>query len=182
MAERPLATPADAARFNKGVVSEAALLVASARVRGFTHQQFFTNTDTIRTRGGRLVPLPGKPLQAIVSVVDSYGNPVSWQERSNGAIFVGQAGNLQSDQVDITYRSGWDTLSDDIIELVCSVAKRLQDLNPALEEGAVSETGGSEGMTFGWDSYQGVGDLVTSEKTRIARFFPKVPRAIVLSA
>jgi hypothetical protein len=138
-----------------------------------------SSTDTIRASGGGRVAIPGRPLQAIISVVDTLGNPVAWQERPNGAIIVGSASNSKSTLVDITYRSGWDTLSDEILDVVCTIAARLEALNPALASGAQTESGGDESITFGWDAHQGVGDLVASEKARLSRIFPRVRRVIV---
>lgn len=72
--------------------------------------------------------------------------------------------------------------SDGFLELVAGIAARLDTLNPALAGGVQTESGGSEAVTFGWDAFQGVTDLLTAEKKRLDRTFPRRARLIVVSA
>lgn len=166
MSETPLATPAEAARLGHGTVSEQALAKASARARGFTKQTISRSVSTVLARGPR-VTLPQRPVQAVTRVTDTEGHPVTYQLQPGGVLKLGTSG-----LVNITYQHGFSPVPDHVLETVCTIAARLESLAPGLTAGVQQESGGSESATFGWDSFQGVGGLVTSEKEALARLFP----------
>lgn len=176
MADQPLATPNDALRFGFGDVSTAALAKASARARRFTGQHISTAVRSILAVGPR-IQLPARPVQAVSDVIDSGGNRVQFELRPGGVLHVATSGT-----VTVTYTSGWAKVPDRVVEVICTIAARLEGLNPALAGGVQQESGGAEAATYGWDSFQGVGDLVTSEKNALAGIFPKRPGLIVQRA
>lgn len=195
MADKPLVTPEDAARLGYPNLTEGALTRASNRAKDFTKQEFLTTTATIETKTS-MVYLPGRPVQSVDSVVDYRGNPLLYQLRPNNKVYVDTRNYAQSrtmnsfsnellddfDLAIITYTYGWDVLPDRVGDIICTIAARLQSLSPALAEGAQTESGGSESITFGWDSHSGVSDLVSGEKNRLNRLFPKYRGPIVMSA
>jgi hypothetical protein len=176
MADSPLATPNDCARFGFGTVSAAALAKASARARRVTGQHISTQLHSIAARGPRII-LPGRPVQAVADVLDRNDRPVRFELRANGLLLV------DTDQpVAVTYTSGWAKVPDHVVEIICTIAARLDSLNPALAGGVQQESGGAEAATYGWDSFQGVGDLVSSEKKALASIFPRRAGLIVQAA
>lgn len=69
--------------------------------------------------------------------------------------------------------------SEELIELICTIAARLETLNPSLTEGVQSASAGGESVTFGFDSHKGSTSLVYEEKAALDRMFPYIPRLIV---
>ncbi|MDJ0338261.1 hypothetical protein [Cryobacterium sp. PH31-O1] len=72
--------------------------------------------------------------------------------------------------------------TDGFFELVSGIAARLDSQNESLAGGVQQESGGAESVTFGWDSFQGVTDLLSAEKKRLDRSFPQRPTLIVQAA
>lgn len=176
MADTPLATPNDCLRFGRGVVSTQALATASARARNFTGQHISTKLHSVLVRGPRVV-LPGRPVQTVADVLDPQGVPLSFELQPGGVLLINTSGLAT-----VTYVSGWAKVPDHVAEVICTIAARIAALNPALAGGVQQETGGAESATYGWDSFQGVGDLVTSEKTALSRIFPRRAGLIVQRA
>lgn len=183
MDDELLATPEDCLRFGKGEVSEGSLRTASARARGFTGQHISTKVQTV-IAAGSLIKLPGRPLRSVTKVIDAYGNPVRYRIQPGGMLrldwtpgYADTYGDellpFPGDCTEITYTSGWDVVPDRIVEVICTIAARLEEVSPALSGGLQQATVGGESQGFGWDSYKGVGDLVTSEKEALARIFPR---------
>ena len=69
--------------------------------------------------------------------------------------------------------------TEELIEIVCTIAARLEALNPAMVDGIQSAAAGGESVTFGFDSHKGSTSLVTEEKAVLDRMFPQVSRLIV---
>jgi hypothetical protein len=192
MADTPLATPNDALRFGYGDVSTENLAKASARVRGYTRQRISLTTATITGRGS-LIKLPGRPVREVTSVKDAWDNELPYVLQPGGILRTANPRPLQTsfsniwdyvpnDVLTIEYTFGWPVIPDHIVEIVCAIASRLEQLSPGLRGGVQQESGGSEAQTFGWDSHQGVGDLVKSEKDRLDRAFPRRIGSIVARA
>jgi hypothetical protein len=175
-----LAAQADATAYGYGTITTAMFARASARVRGYTRQVITATTTTVTARGP-IIQLPERPVNAITSVTD-VSDPANtsaltsseWSVRSGGILETpGYGGNLT-----VVYTSGWATLPDELIELVCGLASRLTNITPAVGSGVQQETGGSESVTFGFDSYNAISELSTGEKRVLDRIFP--PRAGVV--
>lgn len=176
MADQPLATPNDAMRFGYGDVSTESLAKASARARRFTGQHMTTAVHSVLARGPR-IKLPARPVQSVADVIDANGVQVRFELQPGGVLLV-----ASDALVTVTYTSGWARVPDKVAEVICAIASRLEGINPSLAGGVQQESGGSEAATFGWDSFQGVGDLVTSEKNALASLFPKRGGLIVQRA
>jgi len=168
----PLATENDAAAFGI-TVSEAALVRASARVRGYSRQTITRATHTLETRA-TVVSLPQRPLVSVTSVLDGDANDVDY-ELVGATLSV-----LCGHPVTITYEAGWTSLPDELIELVCTIAARMDQAVGAVGAGVQTESGGNESVTFGFDSYNALSDLATGEKRVLDRLFPKHPRLVVV--
>jgi hypothetical protein len=176
MSDKPLATPYDAARLGKGDLTEGALLAASSRARNFTGQHISKATHNISARGPR-VRLPARPVREVTAVTDGRGNPVRFELAPGGILNVEENG-----LVTVEYISGWDPVPDTVMEIICTIAARMESLAPGLAAGLQQEGAGGETAMFGWDSFQGVGGLVTSEKDALAKLFPKRSGLIVMRA
>lgn len=170
-----LATQADATAYGYGTIATAMFARASARVRGYTRQVITAQTTTITARGP-LIQLPQRPVNTITSVTDvsDPDAPVTltsdeWTVRAGGILETpNYGGNLT-----VVYTSGWATLPDELIELVCGLASRLTNITPAVGSGVQQETGGSESVTYGFDSYNAISELSTGEKRVLDRLFPE---------
>lgn len=178
-----LATQSDANAYGYGTISDAMFNRASARVRGYVRQTVSAGTSTVTVRGPSVL-LAERPVTAITSVIDEVSDPdvpytLTAEEyilRPGGVLEVpGFGGNLE-----VTYAHGFATLPDELIELVCGIAARLGEVNPAAAAGVQQETGGSESVTYGFDSYNAISELSTGEKRVLDRLFPKRPSLVVM--
>ena len=170
----PLATQGDATAFGMGSISDGAFARASARVRGYTGLALTTGSYTVLARGP-IVQLPQRPVTAVTSVEDGDSVAVDYVLRAGGVLNVECGGNLT-----IEYTAGYTTLPDALVELVCTIAQRLDTVDPAAAAGVQQETGGSESVTFGFDSYNAISELTTGEKRALDRLFPKRPGVVVM--
>ena len=170
----PLATQADATAFGMGTISAGAFARASARVRGYTGLALTVGSYTVLARGP-IVQLPQRPVTAVTSVEDDDGVAVDFVLRAGGVLNVECGGNLT-----IEYTAGYTTLPDALVELVCTIAQRLDTVDPAAAAGVQQETGGSESVTFGFDSYNAISELTTGEKRALDKLFPKRPGVVVM--
>lgn len=179
-----LADQTAATSYGYSTIASGMFARASARVRGYTRQQISTGTSTVLARGP-IVVLPQLPVNAITSVTDVSDPDVpvllsddEYQLRAGGTLEVpNYGGNLS-----IVYTHGWATLPDDLVELVCAVASRMANSNAAAASGVQQETGGSESVTFGFDSYNAIAELTTGEKRMLDRIFPSRASVVVMRA
>lgn len=189
----PLATPQDASQLGY-CVTQAQLARASARVRGYTKQTITTATSTHIVIGQRNYLLPQRPVQEIVEVKDHEGRvlpesayhldgqflhlPVCgtpWI--ANSPSYEGTNGAFR-----VTYVHGFVTLPDELIEVVCSIANRLENAPDGLSLGARTEQAGGETITWGADAFGAVTDLTRAEKEILSRIYPRRPRTVNLWA
>lgn len=170
-----LATTGDAESFGL-TVTDAALLRASTRVRSFVGQQISDGTSTVTARG-TLVRLPQRPVRSITSVVDEDDNPVEYTLSGGGVLEV-----QDRCEVTIEYVHGFEdgTMPDELVEVVCTIAARLESVDPALASGVTQEQSGSASQTFGWDAWKAQSSLTAEEKAVLTRLFPRVPRTFVM--
>lgn len=179
-----LADQTAATAYGYGTIAAAMFARASARVRGYTRQVITAQTTTITGRGP-IIQLPERPVNTITSVTDvsDPANPHAltsdeWTVRAGGVLETpGYGGNLT-----VVYTSGWATLPDELIELVCGLASRLTNLVPAAASGVQQETGGSESVTYGFDSYNAIAELTTGEKRVLDKLFPARAGVVVQRA
>lgn len=177
-----LAVQADATAYGYGTIAAAMFARASQRVRTYTGQTITASTNTVTARGP-VVLLPQRPVNAITSVTadpdtdDEYElETTEFILRAGGVLETpGFGGNLE-----VVYTAGWATLPDTLIELVCGVASRLTQVNQAAASGVQQETGGSESVTYGFDSYNAISELSTGEKRALDNLFPKRAGVVVM--
>ena len=142
-----------------------------------------TATTTTITGRGPVLQLPERPVNSITSVTDvtDTAHPITltiddWVLRAGGVLETpAYSGNLT-----VVYSSGWATLPDELIELVCGLAARLTEINPDVAAGVQQESGGSESVTFGFDSYNAIAELSTGEKRVLDRIFPARAGLVVM--
>jgi hypothetical protein len=178
-----LAEQGDATAFGYGPIDSTMFARASARVRGYVRQQITAGQSTIVVRGP-VVVLPERPVTQIVSIIDRETDPDhphtlqsdEWVVRPGSVLETPHyGGNLE-----VTYRHGFSQLPEELVEVVCSVASRLSNVNLAAAAGVQQETGGSESVSYGFDSYNAISDLSTGEKRVLDRLFPKRASVVVL--
>lgn len=169
-----LADQTDATAFGFGTITSGAFNRASARVRAYTGLSFTDATYVTLGRGPK-IQLPERPVASVTSVVDEDGDAVEFELRVGGMLEV-----ASGETVTVTYVAGFASLPDALVEVVCSIAARLDTVDPAAAAGVQQETGGSESVTFGFDSYNAISDLTTGEKRALDRLFPRRPGLVVL--
>lgn len=179
-----LADQTAATSYGYGSIASGFFARASARVRGYTGLTITAATHTVIGRGP-VVQLPEHPVNAITSVTDVSDPDVSvvlttsdYVLRSGGVLEVPQRGGNLS----IVFTAGWSTLPDELVELVCGVAARLAEVKIDVATGVQQETGGSESVTYGFDSYNAISELTTGEKRVLDRIFPKRAGLVVMRA
>lgn len=172
----PLATEADATAFGL-TVTDAALRRASVRVRAYVGQQITYGTSTI-TGEGPTFRLPERPVVSVDTVEDSDGT-----ELTEGTQWVlAPGGTLVTNMVDtltVTYTHGMAQPPDALIELVCTIAARLDSTDDSVAAGVQQESSGSVSQTFGWDAWKGIAELTAGEKAALDRLYPKLPNVHV---
>lgn len=184
-----LADQTDATAYGYGTISSALFARASARVRGYTRQTISAATTTVTARGP-VIQLPQRPVNSITSVTDVTDpdntyvlGDDEWILRAGGVLETpNYGGNLT-----VVYSSGFATLPDELVELVCGVASRLTVTSgsaaaTAAASGVQQETGGSESVTYGFDSYNAISELTTGEKRVLDRLFPARAGVVVMRA
>lgn len=180
-----LAAQADATAYGYGTIATGLFARASARIRLFAKARGYSLDATTYTVIGRgpSVQLPNRPVTAITSVTDVEDTAATsllsideWVLRAGGVLETpAYSGNLS-----IVYTAGLTPLPDGVVEFVCAVASRMANTLAAVGAGAQQETGGSESVTYGFDSYSGISDLTKGELASLDRMFPVTPGLIVM--
>lgn len=168
-----IATTADAAAFGL-TVSDEKLAQASARVRRYTGQNITLEQSDVLRRGP-VFTLPQQPVVSVDAAADDSGRPVEFRRRAGSVVEV-----CSDDNVTVSYTHGYASVPDGILEIVCTIADRLEGVTAALAGGVVSEGGGNESVGYGFDSYNAVADLSTGEKRALDKLFPKRGGVVVL--
>ncbi|MDT0477396.1 hypothetical protein RM863_35270 [Streptomyces sp. DSM 41014] len=166
----PLATPADATGYDYPLPADRAvglLAKASARIRRAAGHQITAQTAEVRFPvSGGMVTLAGGPVLGVTAVrgVADDGTageqiPFVWSGGEKLAVPL-----HQFEQVDVTYRFGYEVLPDGLVELACQVAFRLSQ-QPAQGEGML-RTASVDDASFTYASEQiaAAGDLMPGER------------------
>jgi hypothetical protein len=88
----------------------------------------------------------------------------------------------QRGRLTVTYLHGFATVPERLVEIVCSIASRMETEPVGLALGARSEGADGEQTTWGVDAYDAVAGLRQSEKDVLDEIFPhshKVPSVAV---
>jgi hypothetical protein len=168
-----LATTLDAEAFGLTVTSEA-LLRASMRVRSFTGQQISAGTSTVTLRGP-VSRLPQRPVVSVTTVLDEDGEAVEYE--MNGSQITAESTGLLTVEYDHGYADG--SYPDELVELVCTIAARLEGQSDALAAGVTQEQSGSASQTFGMDAFRAASSLTSEEKAVLNRLFPRLGGVVV---
>jgi hypothetical protein len=172
-----LANQTDATAFGYGTIPAGFFARASARVRAYVEQDITAGTSTIKARAP-IVLLPQRPVTEVTSVkvddIELVGGE-DWFLNVGGVLVV----PYESETLEIAYSHGFTVVPDQVKEVVCSIASRLSTITPAVAQGVIQETAGSESVSFGFDSYNAISELSTGEKRMLDRLFPKRPSVVV---
>lgn len=172
-----LATVRDAAMLDL-IVTYGALMRASARIRGHVGQQITRGTSTtVLPRSNRR--LPQRPVVSVTSVLDEDGVALdadAW-ELQGDRIVTDYQGRLT-----VTFEHGLSVLPDELVELVCSVAARIGGMPAELISGVQQQGAGPYQLTYGWDAHKAASGLTQGEKDVLDRYWPRLPRTIVLGS
>lgn len=171
----PLVTAADLTAYGYDTVPDGLLARASARVRRYTRQQITPGTSTVTVTGDGPWLLPQRPVTAVVSVTDADGDAVSDYELRGQWLHSSVCGPLE-----VAYEHGYDTLPDDLVELVCAIAARLGEMPGAVGAGARTEQSGGESVTWGVEAYTSASGLTRGEQAALNRIYPNRPRSVRL--
>ncbi len=168
-----LATTTDAEAFGYTGVTDAALLQASTRVRAYVRQQVSLGSSDITARGP-VVHLPERPVVSVDEVTDEDGNAASEGATAHDSSGWWLSGNVltlpTSATYSLTYTHGFESIPDDVLEIVCTVAARVSG-------GFVNGDAG-----LGYDAWRGQMGLTAEEKAVLGRVFPRVPRTLTMRA
>lgn len=174
-----LADQADATAFGYGTLPAALFKRASDRIRAYVRQTITEATTTVEV-AGPVVALPERPVQEVLSVKDAHGVDVPadrWRVRPGGFLEVDRyAGGVLT----VEYKHGFAVVPESVKEVCCAVAARLAATPEAQAAGVTQESGGSESVSYGFDSYKAVSSLAAGEKEMLDRLFPRRPSAIGL--
>ena len=169
-----LATQVQATAYGYGTIAEGYFRRASARVRGYTRQNITSATSTISLRSPFL--LPERPVTSVSSITytDADGSTATLTADTDYTI-EGQyviAPDYQYKYLTVTYTHGFETLPDELVEVVCAVAARMAATPSGLASGIASESADGEQITYGSDAFGGVTELTSAEKRVLDRIFP----------
>lgn len=167
MAEEPFITPEQAAEFGY-TLTAADIKRALSRIQAYVGLRLIAQTSTVTATGeAGSIRLPERPVRSVTSVIDLRGRDVPHLVQ-NDTIFLDYPGI-----VGITYESGFTTVPDSLIELVCSIASRIAAMPSAITAGTVTEAAGGESVSYGYDAWKGATSLVSEEKNSLDRMFPR---------
>lgn len=179
-----LANQSDATSYGYGTIGAGYFKRASARVRRFALARGYSVDSasfTVEVRGS-VARLPNRPVRSITTVTDiedaddEYVLEADEYQLRNGGIL--ETPNFGG-QLEVVYDGGLASLPDDLVELVCAIASRMANTAAGAASGVQQETGGSESVTYGFDSYTGISDLTTGEIQSLRRMFPVLPGVVV---
>lgn len=180
-----LADQTAATGYGYGTIASGMFSRASARVRLFAKSRGYSvDADDFTVIGrGPIVYMTNRPVRSITSVhdVSDPDDPYEltsdeWVLRSGGTLEIPAYGQNLS----IVYAGGLAALPDELVELVCAVASRMANTSTGAQSGVQQETGGSESVTYGFDSFTGISDLTKGELASLRRMFPTTPAQVVL--
>lgn len=199
LSSSPLLTAADMTAFGYSAVADAVLMRVSSKVRRYTGQTIGAATSTASGRSPLV--LPQYPVNSVASVVTAAGTAVSaddWFLRGNvitAPVCPGindfeinygpypAAAREKYGWITVQYASGWATLPDELLELLCSIAARVAAGAGTAEAGLRTRTVGGESLTFAAEAISL--DLTDREQAQLDGFFPNLrsgPRTTQLVA
>lgn len=170
----PLATPDDGETYGYPVVAASWYARASVRVRSFAGQEITSSTSQTVVYGLGPWRLPQRPVTAVTAVADSTGAAVTY-DVEGAWLEAARCGPLT-----VTYTHGFETVPDELVELVCAIAVRMSTVPDSVASGARTEQAGAEAITWGVEAFNASSGLTNGEESRLRAMFPKLPRTIVM--
>lgn len=162
-------------------LTETALTRASIRIRGYLRQMITVDTSTIVARGP-IFRLPERPVQEVHSVTSAdHDDNRDVPYRLDGSLIrVDTLGRVQ-----VVYTHGYAKLPDELVELTCQAAERIEAATNSptgrdVAAGIRSESVGPYSIGFGWDAYKAQSGLAAGEKETLRRYFPNLPNPITV--
>lgn len=114
---------------------------------------------------------------ATVSDAASYGLTVTEAALRRASVRIrGHLGPAGSARLGALIAAG--SVPDEIVELACTVAARLQAMPSALVGGVQSEGAGPFQTTYGWDSHKAASGLTEGEKQTLGKLLPRPGRTV----
>lgn len=180
----PLVDATDMDAFGFDAVDPKLLDRVSAKVRRYTGQHITRTTST--AKGYSPLRLGQAPVVSVTTVVDEYGQTLddaAW--RLQGQVVTGPIAlgindfeiNLprrgRAGWIEVTYESGYETVPDELKELVCGIAARVAALGgpgPRIRQ----QTVGGESVAY--DTASIAVDLNDVEKAELRAFFGHTKR------
>lgn len=169
-----LVTASDFTDYGYDLAAAAKAASASARVRRFLRQEITPGTSTVTLTGCGPWLLPQRPVTAVDTVVDGNNAEVA---------FTLDGSRLSSDvcaPLTVTYTHGFNPLPDELVEVVCAIAVRLNGMSGAMAAGVRTEQAGGESITYGADAWSGTTGLTRPEMEALRKIYPKFPRSSIL--
>lgn len=169
-----LATPEDATAYGYSLseASAAALLTrASVRIRRAAGQPITPSVVTVQlTVDSDRVELPAPPILEVqtVSAVAEDGTTSALTGWWWDGEYLRLA-DCRTRRVLVTYRRGWATVPDGIVELACQVANRIGDSPVGMEAGIRERAIDDYRETYAAEATQTAGDLLPGELTALQR-------------
>ncbi|MGE3795107.1 MAG: hypothetical protein AB7I38_14430 [Dehalococcoidia bacterium] len=189
----PLVTVSDMTDLGYDPVDVTILARVSAKVRRTTGQTISAATST--ATGYSPMRLPQYPVRSITSVTTESGVELgaeSWNLR--GQVLTGPVspgindfeinldgrGATRHGWLTVVYESGWDTLPDTLIELLCSIAARIASGEGVAAAGIREKHVGDQSLTFSAEALSL--HLTDLEQQQLTALFParSGPRTIAL--
>lgn len=195
----PLATSLDVVeRLGRALTSEEAakvgalILDASSSVIAYAGQAFTLHETTglLRIRN-REVVLPQRPVSAVTSIVDQFGNtlPFIWIEGDTTVTLASSTWlnafelNIlpwtRIAKVNVTYTHGYYAIPDDVVGVVCQIVGRALG-TPSTDAGLTSETIAGYAYTQGAAAGAGPFGMLPDEKRILDRYRTLVGPALML--
>jgi hypothetical protein len=156
--------------------ADALLSRASTRVRRAAGQPITASTSTVQLKvDDDGLTLPAPPVTAVTAVAQINDDDTTTALiRGTEWFWDGERLTFASclvTRAQITYTHGYQTIPDDIVELVCEIANRLGAV-PADVEGLLRQRSIDDyAETFATEAIAAAGDLLPSELGVIARIF-----------
>jgi hypothetical protein len=178
-----LATADDVAAYGYDPIDDVWLKRASTRIRAEIKQTITPSVNVATFTGFGPWLLPERPVVSLDSIVDEKGNTITRYKFSNSLLDIWQRPyQIYEDRFaqrvyTVNYHSGFTVVPDAIIELTCSVARRLSQIPSGVAMGARTEQAGGEAVTWGVEAFNGATALTAAEEEVLHDVYPCRPRS-----
>lgn len=74
------------------------------------------------------------------------------------------------------------TPPDDLIELTCQIASRMDSTPAEMAQGVQQQSAGGYSVGYGWDAWKALSGLTAGELDALRRMYPPLPRTLSLGS